>query len=449
MDNELEKYKANTIKSAALHTQACEIMAGGVSHNIRYHSPYPCYFARGKGSRFWDIDGNEYLDFWMGHYCNILGHAPEAITSVLREKIDTGLQCGLVTPYQIELAELICRHIPSAEKVRFCCSGTESTIYALRLARSYTHRNKVIKMEGGWHGAATESTTEDGEDYLKNNPRVLKLKDPRTVVVPFNDVQKTIEAIRMHSDDLAAVIMEPIAGKGGFIPAKEEYLRAIREETQRVGTLLIFDEIVSAFRVGLGGAQELFGVLPDITTLGKLLGGGLPIGAIAARADILDGCSPTVRKKDRVMIGGGTFSCLPLAMMAGTILIRYLEENKDQIYPSLEKMGHWTRKKIEEAFATHGIYARCTGIGSLFMTHFPLKQGMELISPHQTSFHCDVQRREIELKIRLLNRGVFVMHGGGTISAAHSWDDLTLFINKMDEVAYEMRTNSSGYAEVV
>jgi len=448
MDNELKQYKANTIKSAKMHAEACEIMAGGVSHNIRYHPPYPCYFARGKGSRFWDIDGNEYLDFWMGHYCNILGHAPEPIISVLREKMDIGLQCGLVTPYQVELAELICRHIPSAEKVRFCCSGTESTTYALRLARFYTQRNTAIKMEGGWHGAVTESTTENGQDYLKNNTKVLELKDLRTVVVPFNDVERTIEAIKIHADDLAAVIMEPIAGKGGFIPANEEYLRAIREETQRVGALLIFDEIVSAFRIGLGGAQELFGVLPDITTLGKLLGGGLSIGAIATRADILDRCSPILRKEDRVMIGGGTFSCLPLTMMAGTILIRYLEENKDQIYPTLERMGNWTRKKIEEVFATHGIYARCTGIGSLFMTHFPLRRGMELISPHQTCFHCDVQRRDIELKIRLLNRGVFVMHGGGTISAAHSWDDLTLFIEKMDEVAYEMRANSLGYEKV-
>jgi len=449
MDNELKEYRAKTIKSSAMHTQACDIMAGGVSHNIRYHPPYPCYFDRGKGSRFWDIDGNEYLDFWMGHYCNILGHAPEPIISVLRENMDIGLHCGLVTPYQVELAELICRHIPSAEKVRFCCSGTESTIYALRLARSYTRRNKIIKMEGGWHGAATESTTKDGQDFLKNNPKVLRLKDPRTIVVPFNDTQRIVETIRMHADDLAAVIMEPIVGKGGFIPAREGYLRAIREETQRVGSLLIFDEIISAFRIGLGGAQELFGVLPDITTLGKILGGGLPIGAIATRADILDRSSPGVKKEDRVMIGGGTFSCLPLAMMAGTILIRHLEENKDQIYPTLESMGHWTRKKIEAVFGAHGIYARCTGIGSLFMTHFPLRQGMGLISPHETCFYCDVQRTETELKVRLLNRGVFVMHGGGAISAAHSWDDLSLFIEQMDEVAYAMSADSLAYAEVI
>lgn len=449
MNNELKKYRDRTINSHRMHREGCKLMAGGVSHNIRYHPPYPCYFAYGKGSRFWDVDGNEYLDFWMGHYCNILGHAPEPIISSLREKIDVGLQCGLVTPYQIELAELICRHIPSAEKVRFCCSGTESTTYALRLARSYTKRNKIIKMEGGWHGAATESTTGDGQDFLRNNPKVLRLRDGRTIVVPFNDVEKTTKAIRMYADDLAAVIIEPIAGKGGFIPANEEYLRAIREETQRVGVLLIFDEIVSAFRVALGGAQELFGVLPDITTLGKVLGGGLPIGAIAARGNILDRCSPTIEREQRVMVGGGTFSCLPLAMIAGTALIRYLEENKDEIYASLKSMGDWIRKKIEEVFVTQGVYAKCTGIGSLFMTHFPLMQDIELTNPHQTYFHCDVQRREVELKIRLLNRGIFVMHGGGTVSTAHTWDDLRLFIEKMDEVAYEMRVNSSGYTEVV
>ena len=449
MDNELIEYRAKTMKSAAMHEHACEMMAGGVSHDIRYHPPYPCYFSRGKGSRFWDIDGNEYLDFWMGHYSNILGHAPERIISVLREKMDVGLHCGFVTPYQVELAELICRHIPSAEKVRFCCSGTESTIYALRLARAYTHRNKIIKMEGGWHGAATESTTKNGQDFLKNNRKVLRLQDPRTIVVPFNDTERVTEAIRTHADDLAGVIMEPIVGKGGFIPAKEEYLRTIREETQKVGALLIFDEIISAFRIGLGGAQALFGVLPDITNLGKILGGGLPIGAIASRAEILEKCSPTVKKEDRVMIGGGTFSCLPLAMIAGTVLIRYLEENKDEIYPSLERMGHWTRNKIEQVFNAHGVYAKCTGIGSLFMTHFPLREGMELSSPHETYFNCDVGRTDIELRIRLLNRGVFVTHGGGAISAAHSWDDLSLFIEKMGEVAYEMQTNSLEYTKAV
>ena len=449
MDNELREYRAKTMKSAAMHTQACEMMAGGVSHNIRYHPPYPCYFARGKGSRFWDVDGNEYLDFWMGHYCNILGHAPEPIISVLKEEMEIGLHCGLVTPHQLELAELICRHIPSAEKVRFCCSGTESTLYALKMARAYTRRNKIIKMEGGWHGAATESSTRDGQDFFKSNARVLRLRTPRTIVVPFNDTQRVTEAIRMHADDLAAVIMEPIVGKGGFIPANEEYLRAIRKETQRVGALLIFDEIISAFRIGLGGAQELFRVLPDITTLGKILGGGLPIGAIAGRAEILEKCSPIVREEDRIMIGGGTFSCFPMAMMAGSALIRYLEENQGQIYPSLERMGHWTRKKVEQIFGAHGIYAKCTGIGSLFMTHFPLREDMELRSPHETCFYCDVRRTEIELKVRLLNRGVFVTHGGGAISAAHSWDDLGLFIEKMGEVASEMRASSFQYREAV
>lgn len=444
----LQEYRAKTIKSAAMHKQACKVMAGGVSNNIRYHLPYPCCFARGKGSRFWDIDGNEYLDFWMGHYCNILGHSPEPIMSALRENMDIGLHCGLVTPHQVELAELICRHIPSAEKVRFCCSGTESTIYALRLARFYTQRNKIIKMEGAWHGAATESTTGNGQDLLKTKPRLLSPQDAQTIVVPFNDVEMIIQAIRKHADDLAAVIVEPIVGKGGFIPANEEYLQTIREETQKVGALLIFDEIISAFRLGLGGAQELFGVLPDITTLGKIIGGGLPIGAIAARADILERCSPTLRKEDRVLIGGGTFSCLPLAMMAGTVLIKHLERNKDQIYPSLERKGDWTRKSIEKAFAAHGIDARCSGIGSLFMTHFPLRQDIELISPNQAYFHCDVQRREVELKIRLLDRGVFVMHGGGAISIAHSWDDLNIFIERMGEVAHEMQACSSKYREV-
>jgi len=255
-----------------------------------------------------------------------------------------------------------------------------------------------------------------------------------------------IDRIRENADTLAAVMMEPVLGEGGFIPADLEFLQAIREETRKAGALLIFDEIITGFRVGLGGAQGLFNVIPDLTTLGKILGGGMPIGAVVGRADIMELCSPTANLPEsrKTLIGGGTFSCAPLCMVAGTAILRYLEENAHEIYPSLDAAGVQSRAGIEKAFARYGIPAKCTGFGSLFMTHFPkvalsgCALERELKNSHTLAVDCDLEKREKELKIRLLNKGVHVMHGGGAISAAHTPSDLKMFLEKMEEIAQEM-----------
>ncbi|MEW6381821.1 MAG: aspartate aminotransferase family protein [bacterium] len=441
LNQEYQKYRSRTGKSLDLYTRASRVMAGGVSHNLRYFAPYPCYLARAEGPRFWDVDGNEYLDFWMGHYLNILGHTPWQVTSALERQVREGVQWGIVHELQIELAEIVSRLIPSAEKVRFCCSGTEAVIYARRLARAFTDRQKFIKMEGSWHGAGTHSATIDNPD-LNQGKRGGACEDAiqNTVLVRFNDTQEAFDRIREHADDLAAVIMEPILGEGGFIPGDREFLKVIREETQKAGALLIFDEIITGFRVGLGGAQGLYNITPDLTTLGKILGGGMPIGAVAGRADIMELCSPTANLPEyrKTLIGGGTFSCAPLCMTAGIAMLRHLEENAREIYPSLEAAGIQVRGGIERAFARHGIAARCTGIGSLFMTHFPKVRLEELKDSHALAVDCDLEKREKELRMRLLNKGVFVMHGGGAISTAHTPADLMMFLEKVEEVAQDM-----------
>jgi len=447
LNQEYQKYICRSRKSLELYHRALQVMAGGVSHNLRYFAPYPCYLARAEGARFWDVDGNEYLDFWMGHYLNILGHTPEPILSALEKQLRQGIQWGIVHELQIELAEIVQRLIPSAEKVRFCCSGTEAVIYARRLARAATSRQKFIKMEGSWHGAGTHSATIDNPD-LSQGKRGGSCEDAiqNTILVRFNDVQQAIDRIREHADDLAAVIMEPILGEGGFIPAERKFLEAIREETNRAGALLIFDEIITGFRVGLSGAQGLYNIRPDLTTLGKILGGGMPIGAVVGRADIMELCSPTANLPEykKTLIGGGTFSCAPLCMRAGIAMLRYLEENAQKIYPYLEAAGNQIRTGIEQAFARYGIAAKCTGIGSLFMTHFPKIKLEELKDSHTLAVDCDLEKREKELKIRLLNKGVFVMHGGGAISMAHTPADLAIALEKVEEVAKEMAEDQVG-----
>ncbi|MGA1870003.1 MAG: aspartate aminotransferase family protein [bacterium] len=437
----LEKLESKTPRSRLLHKRALKVMPGGVCHNLRYHEPYPFYAKRTDGAYFWDVDGNKYLDFWMGHYLNILGHNPEVIATSIKKEIEKGIQWGIVHPKQVELAEIVCRLIPSAEQVRFCCSGTEGGINARRLARVYTKKSKFIKMQGGWHGAGAVSAMVDNPalSVSKLGGSSKEAKE-ETIVVPFNDTQKVADAISKNANDLAGVIMEPVLGEGGFIPADLEFLRTIRQMTEKVGALLIFDEVITGFRLALGGAQSVFNIMPDLTVLGKILGGGMPIGAVAGRADIMKRCSPIedLPASEKTLIGGGTFSCAPLSMTAGIAMLTYLEENQDWIYPRLNRMGEKIRDQVELIFLRHGLNVQCTGIASLFMTNFPKSKGMKLESCENISLDCDLSRREGDLRLRLLNKGVFAMHGGGALSVRHTEQDLQFFFTVLDEVAQEM-----------
>jgi len=443
MENYQQIFEDQTPESRKLYQRSSRVIPGGVCHNLRYNPPYPIFVARAKGPYVWDADGNRYLDFWMGHYANILGHSPDFVVQRLQELLAQGnLHHGQVNPLEVELAELACELIPSAEKIRFCCTGTEATMYAVRLARAYTGRRHIIKIQGGWHGANDSLLTDtfapfDQPDSLGLIPEMTK----HVSALTFNDTEAARQMIRRLGNDLAAVIMEPVVGSGGFIPADMEFLTTVRQETEAAGALLIFDEIISGFRVALGGAQQLFGVLPDMTLLGKVLGGGMPAGAIAGRADIMDFCNLRLRphKYERAMAGGGTFSCLPMSMAAGICTLNYLKQHAAEVYPKLAAMGNSLRTRIEQAFASHNITAKCTGIGSLFMTHFPLQPGTEIRSPYDAYCRADLQRREVELKVRLLAKGVYVMHGGGAISLAHTPEDLEFFVQQMEAVAREIK----------
>jgi glutamate-1-semialdehyde 2,1-aminomutase len=441
MKNFFDDYRLKTPLSKKLFKRAKKVMPGGISHNIHYFPPYPFFIKRTKGSKIWDVDENEYIDLWMGNYTHILGYRPAIIVQAIEKQLKEGIHWGLVYKKQIEWAELIRELVPSAEMVRFCCSGTEATMYAVRLARAFTEKKIVLKIAGGWHGANPDLSLGikmpyEREESLGLLPELQKY----TKVIPFNDLSGSLKVIHQNKKDLAGIILEPIVGEGGFNPATKEYLQMLRFETKKLGALLIFDEVISCFRVALGGAQERFNITPDLTTLGKIVGGGLPVGALVGKREILEKTSPEKKRNkwEKILIGGGTFSAHPLTAAAGVAMLRYLTDHRQKVYSVLESKGKKIQGGIQEAFDREGVDAVVTGIGSLFQTHFPFQKGKRLNSPHSIHRFTDIEKREIEFRVRMLSKGIHVMHGGGSLTLAHSDEDIGKIIKATREVAKEM-----------
>jgi len=439
-----DEYIKKTSRSKELFERATKIMPGGVCHNIRYFPPYPFYIdgkKGAKGSKIYDVDCNELIDFWMGHYAMILGHAPQPIINALKDQLEHGTHWGIVNDLQVKLAELVHNIIPCAEMVRFGVSGTEATMYAVRLARAYTKRRIIAKVEGGWHGGNTVLSVAIHRPYDKPDSAGLLAETTKyTIGLPFNDIELTSQILRKYKDDLAAVIIEPVVGAGGFIPAEYEYLQALRELTKEFGGILIFDEVITGFRLALGGAQEFYDIIPDLATFGKILGGGMPIGAICGREDILELASPLKERKkwDSALIGGGTFSINPLSMVSGIKILSILQKDETKIYPRINAMGENVRQGIEKVLIEQGVNAKCTGVGSLFQTHFPYEENVTLKNPRDIEDLTDAKKRDEEFKLRLINRGFFVMHGGGAISRAHTESEINQLIEATSAIGAEM-----------
>jgi glutamate-1-semialdehyde 2,1-aminomutase len=441
MNNFFGAYLEKTPSSEKLFKRAKEVMPGGISHNIHYFPPYPFFIKGAKGSKICDVDGNEYIDLWMGHYTYILGHHPQMVVEAIEKQIKEGIHWGILFEKQVEWAEIVQQLIPSAEMVRFCCSGTEATMYAVRLARAFTGKKTVLKIAGGWHGANPDLSVGIKIPYEREESLGLLPELNRyTKTIPFNDIPGSLEMIHQNREDLAGIILEPVVGEGGFAPATEEYLRMLRRETERFGALLIFDEVISGFRVALGGAQEKFGTIPDLTTLGKIMGGGFPVGALVGKKEILEATSPERRGKkwERILIGGGTFSAHPFTAAAGLAVLGHLKDFEEEIYPFLDGKGEGIRKDLQEVFNQVGVNAIVTGIGSLFQIHFPFERCELLNSPHSINGRTDIEKREVEFRIRMLNYGVHVMHGGGSLSVAHTDEDIERIIQATRDVAKEM-----------
>ena len=442
MNHFSDAYRRKTPLSEDLFKRAKEVMPGGISHNIHFFPPYPFFIKKTKGSKIWDVDGNEYVDLWMGNYTHILGHRPQVVVQAIEKQLKEGIHWGTVYRKQVEWAEQVRELVPSAEMVRFCCSGTEATMYAVRLTRGFTGKKIILKAAGGWHGANSDLSLGIKMPYEREESLGLlpKLRQ-YTKVIPFNDLAGSLEIIHQNQKDLAGIILEPVIGEGGFTSATKEYLQMLRSEAQTLGALLIFDEVISCFRVALGGAQERFNVLPDLTTLGKIVGGGMPVGALVGRREIIEKSSPEkkMNKWERILIGGGTFSAHPLTAAAGLAMLRYLKNHCKKIYPFLESKGAKVRKGLQEALDREGLNAVVTGTGSLFQTHFPFEKGVTLNSPQSVHSLTDLEKKEIEFRVRMLAKGVHVMHGGGCLSIAHSDKDIDKIIKAAQKVGKEMK----------
>ncbi len=436
--NYIEKYKNKTPTSKKLFKELNKVIPGGVSHNIRFYPPYPILIEKCEGSRIYDVDGNEYIDLWMGHYSHILGHNPTVVKEALNKISEVGSHSGCINPYELKLAKLIKENVPCVESLRFCCSGTEATTYAVRLSRAYTEKEIVLKIAGGWHGAGSELTKAIKFPYFKKMtsgiPEDLLKK---TDYIYFNDIDKSNEIIKKYKDNLACIILEPVIGEGGFLPAKKEYLEFLREITKKYNSLLIFDEIITGFRLSLGGAQKYYNIIPDLVTLGKIAGGGFNIGIIGGKKEILEISSVNYSEKNKVLIGGGTFSETPYSMIAGASVVEFLVKNSN-IYKQLFEKGEYVRKNISDFIKQNKINAVVTGTASLYMIHFPYDKNLKIISPQDIGEKTDILKREYEFKVRMINEGIYVMHGGGAISIAHSKDDLDKIIESTKKVLIEM-----------
>ena len=407
-------------KSSQLFSQARERIPGGVNSPVRAFrnvGSEPFFIDRAAGSKIWDVDGNEYTDYVGSWGPAILGHAPRVVVDAVREAATRGVSFGIPNPFEAEMAELICNWIPSIEKVRMVNSGTEATMSCIRLARGFTGRDKIVKFDGCYHGHVDALLVKSGSGALTHgrpdSAGVPQAFIDLTISLPFNDVDLVRQAFQKN--EIAAVILEPIPANAGLYFPREDFLSILREECTKHGALLIFDEVMTGFRVARGGAQQIHGIAPDLTALGKVIGGGLPVGAFGGRAEIMDQVSP-----DGPVYQAGTLSGNPLAMTAGLAQLRELE--RIGAWKLLEKLGAQFENAVCEALRKSEVRATFHRIGSMFCLFFASGPIVDLAS---------AQRSDLKIFAKYfqgcLKRGVYFAPSQfetGFISTAHSSDDI-------------------------
>ena len=413
------EYRKKTRRSQGLFEQSAKLHVNGISHNIRYFEPYPFVTKSASSQHLTDVDGNRYTDYWMGHWSLILGHRPDVVHAALKEQMDLGWMYGTLNEQTLDLSAMISEAVPVAERIRYVTSGTEAVMYAARLARSATGRNIIAKIDGGWHGYTSDLLK--SVNWPFDVPESTGIVHDDTVVsVPYNDISGTISVLDEYKDDLAAILVEPILGGAGCIPAQPDYLRAIQETIHSHGGLFILDEIVTGFRLKYGCMYSQMNLDPDMITLGKIVGGGMPIGVICGKSDIMERANTSrMDRKSRCYVGGGTFSANPASMRAGHATLQALKENRD-IYDKINRMGDDTRSDISRILDD---MCSVTGMGSLFMTHFT-GRGQIPITDAVAASRCDANQLHNYHMYLMGEEGIFFLPGKlGAISAAHTADD--------------------------
>ncbi|MDI6901107.1 MAG: glutamate-1-semialdehyde 2,1-aminomutase [Anaerosomatales bacterium] len=356
--------------SARLFEAAKTVIPGGVNSPVRAFSSVgiePVFYDRAKGSRVWDVDGNEYIDFVASWGPMILGHAPDAVLDAVREQLERGTSFGAPTEIEVRMAEAVARTVPSIEEVRMVSSGTEATMSAIRLARGYTGRDAFIKFEGNYHGHSDALLVAAGSGLatlgIPSTPGVTEGAARDTIVLPYNDLDAVADVLEQRGEEVAAIIVEPVAGNMGVVLPRDGFLQGLRALCDTYGVVLIFDEVITGFRVALGGAQERFGVTPDLTTLGKIIGGGFPVGAFGGKREIMERLAPV-----GPVYQAGTLSGNPIAMVAGLALIEEL--SKPGVYDELERKGARLEAGLRSAVETAGIEAHLTRVGAMACMFF-------------------------------------------------------------------------------
>ena len=423
----------NIDKSIELFNKAKLLMPGGVNSPVRAFKNIngnPIFFERAEGAYLFDADGNKYIDYIGSWGPMIMGHSHPAIVNAIKEQAERGTSYGAPTSLESDVASLIIQCIPSIEKIRMVNSGTEATMSAIRLARGFTNKDKIIKFEGCYHGHVDSLLIKAGSGVstfgLPDSPGIPKDLAKHTVTCKYNDVEGFLSIFNSIKDDLAAVIVEPIAGNMGFVPGNHEFLETLRECTQSNGSLLIFDEVMSGFRVSLGGAQEVFNIEPDLTALGKVIGGGLPVGAFGGKAKIMNYLAP-----EGPVYQAGTLSGNPLAMAAGSTLLKLLI--KDNPYQMLEMQAKKLLSGIKKVMDDNQVPFSTNQIGGMFGFFFSTNLPQNINDVSET---CD--KTFSTFLNACIKNGIYFApskYEAGFISTQHAEDEIDKTIKIVADIA--------------
>jgi glutamate-1-semialdehyde 2,1-aminomutase len=422
--------------SERLYRQAEQIIPGGVNSPVRSCravGTHPLFIARGLGSKIFDVDGNTYIDYVGSWGPLILGHAHPEVVEAIKNAAELGTSFGIPTTLEVELAQMITKLVPSMKMVRMVNSGTEATMSAIRLARGYTGRSKIIKFDGCYHGHADTLLVKAGSGAatlgIPGSAGVPADFVQHTLSLRFNDLDQIAAVMQAQGKDVAAIILEPVAGNMGVVPPKPGFLEGLRHWCNETGTLLIFDEVMTGFRLALGGAQELYGVQPDLTCLGKVIGGGLPVGAYGGRRDIMSQVAPLGE-----VYQAGTLSGNPLAVTAGLTTLRLL--NKPGVYDELEERSSYLFNEMSRLAAKHKVVSTTNRVGSMGCLFFTEQRVVDFDSA-QTA---DTQKFA-HMFCAMLERGVYLAPSqfeAAFVSLAHDQEDIDKTLAAADEVFKEI-----------
>ena len=440
LEREIQRYVERTPKSRALQQEAEGVMPGGSSRGTAYFAPYPFFAEVGEGHYVYDVDGNRYLDFMLNATSLILGHGHPTIAESLGEQARKGTAFSTPTVTQTRVARLLRDRVPSLETIRFTNSGTEGTLMAIRAAWAFTGKSKLAKFEGGYHGAhehvavsvkpAADKLDPAGPTAIPEYPGQPASVGRDVVVLPYNDLAECERLLRAHKDEIGCLIMEPIVSSFGYLPGDLEFLRGIRKLTEELGIVLVYDEVQS-FRVAPGGAQGLFGVTPDLTAFGKIIGGGMPVGAFGGRRDIMAQFDPSAPGGARIA-HAGTFNANPMTLVAGEAVLLALTP---AVFRRMADLGETLRDKLRAALSAAGVPAQVTGIASLFGVHF---------TPRPIRNYRDVVAGDAQMTravfTGLLNEGVLLQTScAGSLGVMTTEKEIDTLVDAFGRVAARVR----------